>query len=109
MRMMASPDEEAAGAARAGADLDRPIAGEDPASDSLDEAERWIGIYHHLLSLEQDLFDRLAMHLTSMPPAAQREAESTNLPVLMTTLERFRHRLAFWQKRRDELEGRRQQ
>jgi len=107
--MMASPDEEAAGAARAGADLDRPIAGEDPASDSLDEAERWIGIYHHLLSLEQDLFDRLAMHLTSMPPAAQREAESTNLPVLMTTLERFQHRLAFWQKRRDELEGRRSQ
>jgi len=106
MRTMASRDEEAAGAAGAGADLDRPIAGEDPAADSLDEAERWIRIYHHLLSLEQDLFDRLAMHLPSMPLAAQREAEETNLPVLMATLERFRHRLAFWQRRREELQTR---
>lgn len=109
MERMASRDEEAAGAARAGADLDRPIDGEDPTSDSLDEAERWVGVYHHLVSLEQHLFDSLAMRLPSMPPAAQREAETTNLPVLMTTLERFRHRLAYWQQRRDELQARRLQ
>ena len=42
--------------------------------------------------------------IPAMPSEAQREAEQTNLPVLASQVERFRHRLAFWQKRRDVLE-----
>ena len=101
---MASREEEAANAARAGADPERPIAGEDPGTDSLDEAQSWVAVYLHLVDLEQHLFDSLAFRLPAMPPAAQREAEETNLPVLVSQLERFRHRLAYWQSRRDELE-----
>lgn len=104
MGSMASRKEEAAQAASAGADMERPLAGEDPGSDSLGEAQRWVAVYQQLVELEQHLFDTLAFHIPTMPDSAQREAEETNLPVLTTQLERFRHRLAYWQKRRDELE-----
>ena len=95
--------EEAAAAAWEGADLERPISGEDPDSLSLAEARRWIAVYRHLVGLEQDLFDMLARMIPTMPEEAQREAEATNLPVLASQVERFRHRLDYWIKREQEL------
>jgi hypothetical protein len=103
---MASKKEEAAGAAWEGADLERPILGENPESDSLDEARRWVSVYSHLLKLEKELLDVLAGVIPGMPDEAQREAEQTNLPVLASQAERFRHRLELWSKRRAELESR---
>jgi hypothetical protein len=41
--------------------------------------------------------------IPSMPREAQLEAERTNLPLLASQIERFRHRLEFWVKRQDEL------
>jgi len=102
---MASGKEEAAGAAWEGADLERPISGENPESQSLAEARRWIAVYRHLVGLEQELFDMLAKMIPSMPAEAQREAEATNLPVLASQLERFRHRLDYWVAREKELQN----
>src|SRR2546426_5814941 len=103
---MASRKEEAAGAAWQGADLERPISGENPESESLEEARRWVRAYGHLVTLEQALFDLLAKMIPGMPGDAQREAELTNLPVIASQVERFRHRLDYWVKRERELEGR---
>lgn len=100
---MASRKEEAAGAAWEGADLDRPIRGEDPDSESLAEARRWLLVYRHLVKLEQELFDMLARMIPAMPKEAQHEAEETNLPVLASQVERFRHRLDYWVNREREL------
>jgi len=97
--------EEAAGAAWEGADVNRPIRGEDPESESLAEARRWVAVYRHLVKLEQELFDMLARMIPTMPREAQREAEATNLPVLASQVERFRHRLDYWIQRQRELEG----
>lgn len=44
--------------------------------------------------------------IPGMPDAARREAQETNLPVLRSQIERFRHRLFFWSRRRRELEAR---
>ena len=101
---MASRKEEAAGAAWEGADLERPISGEDPDSESLAEARRWIAVYRHLVKLEQELFDLLAKVIPTMPREAQREAEATNLPVIASQVERFRHRLDYWVERQHDLE-----
>ena len=101
---MASRKEEAAGAAWEGADLDRPLRGEDPKSGSLAEARHWVVVYRHLVKLEQDLLDMLAQMIPTMPREAQREAEETNLPVLASQVERFRHRLDYWVKRERELQ-----
>ena len=59
----------------------------------------------HLVKLEQELLDLLAGMIPSMPGDAQKEAEETNLPLLASQIERFRHRLEFWSRRRAELEG----
>jgi len=101
---MASRREEAAEAAWEGADLERPISGENPESESLAEARRWVVVYRHLVKLEQELFDLLAKVIPTMPREAQREAEETNLPVLASQVERFRHRLDYWVNRQHELE-----
>ena len=101
---MASRKEEAAGAAWEGADLDRPILGENPESESLEDARRWVTVYSYLVKLEEELLDILAGAIPKMPSAAQREAEQTNLPVLASQVERFRHRLDYWVKRRTDLE-----
>jgi hypothetical protein len=98
--------KEAAGAAWEGVDLERPITGEDPKSESLANARRWVSVYSHLVNLEQELFDVLARMIPNMPGEAQREAEQTNLPVLASQVERFRHRLDYWVKRKRELEAR---
>ena len=77
---MASRKEEAAGAAWEGADLDRPLSGEDPESDSLAEARRWIVVYRHLVKLEQELFDVLAKMIPAigvLNAAAMPEAPPT--------------------------------
>lgn len=95
---------EAAGAAWEGADLERPITGEDPETGSLTEARRWVVVYSHLVELEQQLLDDLAAMIPRMPSEAQKEAEATNLPVLTSQFERFRHRLDYWSKRRAALE-----
>lgn len=105
-RLIDSSKAQAADAAWDGADVDRPISGEDPASESLAEARHWVAVYRHLVKLEQELFDRLAMVIPTMPPDAQREAEATNLPVMASHLERFRHRLDYWVRRQQDLEQR---
>jgi hypothetical protein len=57
------------------------------------------------VTLEQELFDVLARMIPNMPTEAQREAEQTNLPVLASQVERFRHRLDYWVKRKATLEN----
>ena len=101
---MAFIKREAAGAAWEAADLERPIKGEDPQSESLAEARRWVAVYNHLVKLEQELLDLMAGMMPGMPDEARREAEMTNLPVLASQVERFRHRRDYWVKRRKELE-----
>ena len=101
---MASNREEAAGAAWEGADVERLILGENPQTQSLEDARHWAAVYRHLVVLEQHLFDVLAKMIPNMPGEAQREAEQTNLPVLASQVERFRHRLDYWSKRQHELE-----
>ena len=95
--------EEAARAASAGADVNRPISGEDEASQSLADARHWVRVYSSLVALEQQLLDIFAGNIPSMPREAQIEAEQTNLPVLLTQVERFRKRLDFWVRREREL------
>jgi hypothetical protein len=38
-----------------------------------------------------------------MSDEARHEAEETNLPVIVTQMERFRYRLEFWRQRKQEL------
>ncbi len=101
---MAPMVEQAAGPAWEGADLERRIVGEDPETDSLQEARRWVLVYSHLVKLEEAMLDGLASMIPRMPAAAKQEAERLNVPMLAALCERFRYRLAYWVRHKDELE-----
>ena len=75
-----------------------------PRAISNAEVRRWVGIYRHLVGLEQELFDTLARMIPSMPKEAQREAEEANLPAISSHAARFRERLDYWVERERELE-----
>jgi hypothetical protein len=91
-------------AARKGADPHRTVDGEDTSARSPDVARQWLKAYTELLELETDLLTLLAERLPRMSAEARQEAEDTNLPVIVSQLQRFRHRMEFWRKRRDKLE-----
>jgi hypothetical protein len=103
-RQVERPDGPEVEAARKGADPHRTIDGEDPSAHSPFVVSQWLKAYSELLELESDLLDLLAARLPLLSDEARREAEDTNLPVIVSQLERFRHRRNFWRKRKDQLE-----
>jgi hypothetical protein len=90
-------------AARKGGDPDRPIDGEDPSAHAPDIVRRWLRAYSELEGLEADLLDLLAARVARMSEEARHEAAETNLPVLISQLERFRRRRDYWQRRQREI------
>jgi hypothetical protein len=102
---MQADQSAATEAARKGADPHRLMDGEDPSTQSPQTAHQWLKAYAELLALEADLLDMIAERMPNMCDEARREAEETNLPVIVTHIERFRHRLEFWRQRKQELGG----
>src|SRR5438445_6821806 len=77
---MASNREEAAGAAWEGADVERLILGENPQTQSLEDARHWVAVYRHLVVLEQQLFDLLAKMIPNMPAKRNAKPSQRNFP-----------------------------
>ena len=92
-------------AARKGGDAERPIDGEDPSAQAPDVVRQWLRAYAELEGLESELLDVLAARAAHMSKEAVQEAEATNLPVLLSQLERFRKRGDYWRQRARELES----
>ena len=90
-------------AARKGADPDRLMDGEDPDAQTLDAVLKWWTTYGELEKLETALLDLLAVRAASMSEEVRREVAETNVPVLLSQLERFRFRHAYWRQRAQEL------
>ena len=90
-------------AARKGGDFNRPIDGEDPNARSRSAVRRWLRAYAELESLETELLDLLAERIAQMSDDARHEASETNLPVLISQLERFRKRRDYWRQRQQQL------
>ena len=91
-------------AAEEAADLDRLLPGEDPKSEQRDDAEHWRQVYQELLEFKRELlkstYERLAeMNLDD----ARAEVRNTDQLVLEAENERFDRRLAFWEKRCEEI------
>ena len=55
--------------------------------------------------MEEQLLSQLEKLLPRLSPAARREAELTNLPMINEHLQMFRYRRAHWQVRVSELNG----
>jgi hypothetical protein len=78
---------------------------EDLATMSVEVARFWQGAYDELVSMEEKLLAQLEAMLPRLSPAAKREAELTNLPMINEHLQTFRYRRAHWKQRAEALNG----
>jgi hypothetical protein len=91
-------------AAEEAADLERLLAGEDPRTEQLDDAEHWRRVYQELLDFKRDLLRATYQRLEKMDlDDARTELQNTDQLVLEAERERFQRRLTFWTKRCEEI------
>ena len=78
---------------------------EDLATMSVEVARFWQEAYDELVTMEEKLLGQLEAMLPRLSPAARREAELTNLPMINDHLQTFRYRRAHWKQRLEALNG----
>jgi hypothetical protein len=78
-------------------------ASEDLATEALDVARVWEEAYTELVELEERLLARIRELLPEMSPTARREAELSDVPMLVQHLQAFKYRRALWRRRVGEL------
>src|SRR5437763_15075840 len=92
-------------AAIRGGDPHQRMDGEmDPRSASMDQALYWSQVYREILAMEEKVMERIQQLMAGQSPAARREVELSNVPVVAAQADRFRQRLGFWTARVHELE-----
>src|SRR3979411_2046350 len=81
------------------------IATEDLGTTSLAVARFWQGAYAELVRMEEELLNQLEEMLPRLSPAARREAELPNVPMIAEHLQTFKYRRAHWEQRVAQLNG----
>ena len=74
-----------------------------PATASLTDARYWAQVYTEILTMEEQVLDRVRRLMSAQSAQVQHEVELTNLPVIVAQVERFRQRLSYWSARVDQL------
>ena len=81
------------------------IESEDLGTTSVEVARFWQSAYEELVRMEEQLLNQLEEMLPMLSPAARREAELTNVPMIAEHLQTFKYRRAHWQQRVAQLNG----
>jgi hypothetical protein len=71
----------------------------DPTTASLEQAVFWRNIYTEILAMEEAVLARVHHLMADQTPEARREVELTNVPVIVSQVERFRSRQGIWDSR----------
>ena len=77
---------------------------ENPNTTSVEIATMWENAYGELVDFEEKLLNRVQKRMPLLSEAARHEAELTNVPMIVEHLQTFKYRLAFWRRRRLDLE-----
>jgi DNA-binding response OmpR family regulator len=97
--------EDAEDAARAAVAEDRLLEGEDTETAHPDDARRWMSAYTELLAFKESVLARTKRAVEGLGRESAEEIRRTDLKILIEERDRFRRRLAFWQRRVRELGG----
>jgi hypothetical protein len=68
----------------------------DPATATLEQALYWRNIYTEILAMEEAVLARIHQLMAGQTAEARREVELTNVPVVVSQVERFRVRQGIW-------------
>ena len=71
----------------------------DPTTATLEQALYWRNIYTEILAMEEAVLDRIHQLMAAQSPQARREVQLTNVPVVVSQVERFRSRGELWASR----------
>jgi hypothetical protein len=83
-----------------GADIEQAMEGEhDIETSSVEQAVFWRDTYREILAMEESVMARVLELMAAQSPAARREVELSNVPVISAQVERFRSRLGYWDSR----------
>ena len=89
-----------------GADVEQSMDGEhDIETSSREQAVFWRDTYREILTMEESVMVRVLELMAAQSPAARREVELSNVPVISAQVERFRSRLGHWEARLKHLDG----
>ena len=80
------------------------------AEPDIDTANResallWSGTYREILAFERGVLSRMTTLMVLQSPASRREVETSNVPVIVAQVERFRLRLGYWEARLSALDA----
>jgi len=89
-----------------GADIEQAMEGEhDIETSSREQAVFWRDTYREILAMEESVMVRILELMAAQSPAARREVELSNVPVISAQVERFRSRLGYWETRLNRLDA----
>lgn len=80
-----------------------PLPGEDIDTPYLEDAQMWLGVYTELLAFKETLLRDTGDALASISAPGREEIGKTDKVILDAEAMRFRQRLAFWERRCEEL------
>ncbi len=90
-------------AAQRAVDDDALLEGEDPTSTNLDDIDHWISAYRELIAFKENLLNQGKSEIAEMSnPDSRQEASEVDITILGAELDRFRRRLAYWERRQGE-------
>jgi hypothetical protein len=85
--------------------LNAHLESQDLNTNSAEVARLWETTYTELIELERKVLAKVQALLPNLSAAARREAELTNVPMMVEHLQTFTYRRAWWRRRREELDG----
>jgi hypothetical protein len=96
-----SPEHERL--ARAAVDDSRLLDGEDPESNLLEDARHWLVVYKELAGFKQSILDQIHEKLPDLSGVTAAELSSVDIVIIRQQLERYKRRIAFWERRTSEV------
>lgn len=81
------------------------LAGENPATATLEQAQRWIKTYDRLVRFKHDLLDLCQRYAEQSEPEVARVIRETDMIMLEVQISRFEQKRDYWKIRATELAG----
>ena len=81
------------------------FAGENPATATLEQAQRWVKTYDHLVQFKRELLELCQRYAEHSEPEVARAIRETDMIMLEVQMSRFEQKRDYWKIRATELAG----
>jgi len=86
----------------------RVLEGENLETVFVEDAIHWASVYEELIDFKGRLLGEMGRNLPQLPQVAATEIKTVDMAITERQMNRYKHRLKFWQTRLSQLDGQRQ-